>query len=246
MSILKTKGIVLKEVNVGETDKIITILSDSKGKIQASVRGARRNKSYFNVPTQLFSYSDFTLYKGKNMYRVSQIELIESFYNIRDSLDKLCLGSYFAELTTKVIEENSPNQELLRLLLNTLYILSVTEKKLIFLKVVYEIRLLKIIGFQPNITECTKCGNNDGNFYFDSYIGGLVCQECIEKNSIKIVNGTIAAMKYILYSSDKKIFSFSVSDKVLKELNKISQDFISKQININFKTQKMLNAVLYD
>ncbi len=251
MSIIKAQGIVIKETNVGEADKIITLFTRNKGKIQASARGARRNRSSLIAGTQFLCFSDFVLYKGKTMYRVSQSEVIESFFNIRNSIEKLSYATYFIELVSEVIDEDHANPKLLKLILNTLHMLSNTQKDARLLKVVYELRLMSIIGFSPNMHGCTQCGNNNNETtHFNSSIGGLICSECMtdiqSRNNIAISNGTLQTMRYILYSDMKKIFSFEASEKVLKELEIVILDFILTHIGKEFKSLKFLDNILSD
>ncbi len=248
MSIIKAQGLVIKETNVGEADKIITLFTRQKGKIQASARGARRNRSGLIAGTQLLCFSDFVLYKGKTMYRVSQSDVIESFFNIRQSIEKLSYATYFVELVSEVIEEEYANPKLLQLILNTLHMLSNTQKDARLLKVVYELKLMSVIGFSPNMHGCTQCGNSRETLHFNSSIGGLICMECMaelnSRNNIAISNGTLQSMRYILYSDMKKIFSFEASEKVFKELEVVIQDFILTHIGKEFKSLKFLYSIL--
>ncbi len=249
MGIVKTQGLVIKEINVGEADKIITLFTRHKGKLQASARGARRPKSNLIAGTQFLCYSDFVLYKGKNMYRVSQSEVIESFFNIRSSIEKLSYATYFVEIASEVIAEGYQNDKVLKLLLNTLHMLSNTSKEHLLLKIVYEFRLMSIIGYAPNLVGCTNCGHESEGMYFNSNVGGLVCKKCLKnmknRNNIALSDGALQAMRYILYSEQNKIFSFQVSNKILNELDSIAQDFILTHIGKEFKTLKYLNNILH-
>lgn len=247
-NILRTKGLVIKETSVGEADKIITLFTHHKGKIQASARGARKPRSRFIAGTQFLVYGDFVLYKGKNMYNVSQSEVLETFYNVRGSIEKLSYATYFIEIASEVIEEGYPNNKLLKLLLNTLHMLSNTEKEPRQLKIIYEFRLMSIIGYAPNVISCTHCSNTSEKYYFNSKVGGLLCEKCLktlkERNNLALSEGALQAMRYVLYSELNKIFSFHVSEKVLGELETVAQDFILTHIGKEFKSLKYLNHLL--
>jgi len=248
MSILKTQGLIIKEVNVGEADKIFTIFTRHNGKIQASARGVRSPRSRLISGTQFLCYSDFVLYKGKDIYRISQSQVINNFYNIRTSIEKLSYATYFVELTSEVIEESYPNQKVLNLLLNTLYLLSDTDKDPMLLKIVYELRLMSLIGYAPNLINCSDCGSTESLKYFNSKSGGLVCIHCKgnvnNRGSIEISEGARNAMRYIIYSPSNKIFSFMVSQKVLSELNIVIKDFILTHIGREVKSLKYLKSIL--
>ncbi|WHH59572.1 DNA repair protein RecO [Petroclostridium sp. X23] len=244
MALIKTQALVIKEIGVGEADKIITLFTPKNGKIQASAQGARRPKSRLIAACQFLCYGDFVLYKGKEIYRVSQAEVVESFYNIRNSIEKLSYATYFVELTSEVIEENYGGSQLLKLLLNTLHMLSVSDKKPKLLKIIFELRLMSIIGYAPNLVACTNCGSPESKMYFNSTVGGLICLKCMagmkSRNNFTISEGALYAMRFILYSEMNKIFSFEVSEKVQEELDAITQDFILTHIGKEFRSLKFL------
>lgn len=248
MSVVKTKGLVIKEVNIGEADKIITIFTERYGKIQASVQGVRRPRSRLIAGTQILCFSNFVLYKGKSMYRVNQSEVIESFYNIRNSIEKLSYASYFMELTLEVIEEGYSDRRLLKLLLNTLYMLSKTDKDPKLLKIIYELRLMSIIGYAPNLTVCTHCGEHSEKYYFNSEAGGILCEKCVidmkNKRNFTLREGTLYAMRYILYIDKKKLFSFKLAPKIQEELDIIIQDFLLTHIQKKLKSKEFLDKIL--
>ncbi len=108
----KTEGIVLKEFRFRETSKILTIYTLKHGKIQAMARGgAYRPKSQLIANTQAFSYNEYQLYKGRNFYYINQGDIIDSFYSIRENINRLMYGSYLLELTDLSIMEEEPNEK---------------------------------------------------------------------------------------------------------------------------------------
>ena len=149
MSYIKTKGVILKEVNVGEADKILTIFSRNKGKISGSAKGARRPKSALVAGTQLFCYSDLVLFKGKDMYSINSCDVIESFYEIRNDLVKLTYAAHINEIVLDTVQEEQPSTRVLQLFLNSLHMLAKTDKAPEQIARVFEIRLMSILGYAP-------------------------------------------------------------------------------------------------
>ncbi len=248
MSILKVQGLVIKESNVGESDKIITLLTMENGKIQASSRGARRPGNKLASGSQLFSFSDFVLFKGKSMYSVNQCQVIESFYGIRSSIEKLAYANYFLEIASIATEEGHSSRNLLRLVLNTIYLLSNSEKNPQFIKAVYELRLMSIIGYAPNLIGCTTCGEICTEQQFSDVEGGLICCKCSPKESISkddmLIEGTLFAMRHIIYSEIGKLYSFEISQGVLNQLSKITEAFTQTHIGLKFKSLDYLKKIL--
>ena len=108
MAEIKTKGIILHEMPIGEYDKRVILLTKEYGKITAFAKGARKPNSALLAGSQVFSYGDYILYKGKTSYNISQIQLIESFHGMRGDIDKLAYGLYILEFSEYVTEENNP------------------------------------------------------------------------------------------------------------------------------------------
>ena len=153
MEIVHVKGIVIAENQLRENDKMLTVFSDKHGKISVSAKGAKKSGSKFVACTQIFCYSDMELYCGKShIYTLKDAELLESFYDLRTDIDKLMVASDIIRLTSKVIQEELADEEVLRLLLNTLYYLSKGEKlspELLFC--IYRVRLVYLQGYFPLI-----------------------------------------------------------------------------------------------
>ena len=167
MDFINLKGIVVREVQTGEADKYIDLFTDKLGKVTIYVKGARSNKTRNLVGTQILNYCEYVLYQKKDKYYISSCELIESFYNIRNDIVMLTYASHFLDIINSVICENECQVTLLRLLLNTLYILSKSKREPKLVNVIFELRLLKILGFEPYVKACITCGQNKADMYFD-------------------------------------------------------------------------------
>lgn len=246
MKLIKVQGVVIKETYTGEADKIITILTKRFGRIQAAAKGARRPQSRLIAGTQLLSFSDFVLFKGNDIYSIRNCELIESFYNIRNSLEKLTYASHIVDIVTEVTRENLFHANLMQLLLNTLHMLSYSDKSPQLISRIFEIRLMSISGFMPELFECLMCREQiSEEIFFSPALGGITCRNCSmqDKNTVRISEGTLSALRFITYNDIKKIFSFRVSDKVLQELKIVSQRFLSAHLDKSFSKLKFLETM---
>ena len=118
MQPVRISGLVLRETPFGESDKMMTVLTAERGRISVFGRGARRLKSDFFVATQLFCYTEFVLVQSSEKYYIRECSLIESFYNVRATLQGLALASYIADVAADAATEEHEHAELLRLTLN--------------------------------------------------------------------------------------------------------------------------------
>ena len=116
---VNTSGIVLREVLYKDSSKILTVLTDSEGKLTVSAHGAHRKNSKLAAVTGLLVFSEMTLLRKKDRWTMTEARSVEQFLGLRDDIKLLSLGAYIAELTEAVSDEDSPNSELLPLCLNT-------------------------------------------------------------------------------------------------------------------------------
>lgn len=216
---------MIKESSYKENDKIITILTDELGKVSAVAKGAKKTNSPFLASSQYLVYSEFILYKSNNYYYVNSTSVINMFYKLRIDFDKMETVFELTRLIHKITDENQDTSKILKLFLNTLYIIEniAKEKKLVVSS--FKIRLFSLLGFTPRIDKCSKCGqvlsdNDEENvvkeLYYDYVSNIFVCEECISKEDkrryIKISRPTLIAIKYVLTSDIKKMFSFELKD----------------------------------
>lgn len=241
MGIIKTKGIVILESNMNDYDKMVTVLTPDMGKIGCAARGSRRPKSSLMAGTQFLSFSDFIIYSSPSSYNINSCETIEVFYNIRNDLDKLNYASFISRIVYDVTDENQYTYNILQLLLNTLYMISETDKNLDFILSVFELRLMSYLGFAPQLGKCASCSSSDNITYFSIYNSGFECSACgkVDKSAIQINNDTFNALKYIFSAPAKKIFSFTVSEESLKQLKLISNLYINDKLDKNYQIIKL-------
>lgn len=240
MGIIKTKGIILSESNMNDFDKMVTILTPN-GKIGCAAKGARRPKSLLMAGTQFLCFGEYLLYQGANSYHINSCETIEIFYSIRTDLDKLKYASHITKIINDVTDENQNTYRILQLFLNTLYMISETDKDLDFILSVFKLRLLCLLGFTPNIKECINCKTQDNLTYFSLKDNGFKCSACgkLDKGAIQITDSTKAAIQYIVLADAKKIFSFQISDENLQELNLVSKLYFNDKLEKEYKLEEL-------
>ena len=156
---IKTEAIVLREVEYNDADKLLDILSKDRGLLTVRARGVRRNSSPLKSACQLLTLSEFTLQDYRGKLSVQEAQSIEQFRPLREDIELLALGSYFAQATGAVAQEDAPNPELISLLCNALYALGYLRKPQALVKAAFELRLACLAGFAPDLTACAGKGN---------------------------------------------------------------------------------------
>lgn len=243
--IIKTKGIVLNQRNIGDNDKVITILSKDYGIIEAIANGLKQKNSRLSASTQPLCYAEFCIFKGKKYNSINSAEIENLFYDLRLDVVKLSLAVYLCDLTASISLNNDNSWVYLRLLLNTLSLLEKNKKDERLLKSIFELKILSLAGFMPDLVCCNKCGiYEDKLMYFLPVESKLICSNCIEMIPNTIISiptplPVVSAMRHIIYSEDDKIFNFNVKGKTLYQLNIVTEYFVLSHIERTFKSLDM-------
>lgn len=236
---MTTQGLVLREVNYKEADKILTILTRDGGKQTVSARGCRRKNSTLAAAAQLLVYSDMTLYEHQGRWSIKEAVSRRQFWGIRGDIEKLALASYFSELTELVTEEDIPAPEILSLTLNSLHALDQLPKEPALIKAAFELKLMGLAGYEPLLDACAVCGRETPqNPRFSLLQGVLCCAGCQEGagSGIALSAEVLSAMRYIIYGDPKRLFSFRLAPEPLKELGGVCEAFLTTQMERGFRT----------
>lgn len=240
-----TEGLVIKEMNVGESDRLVTLFTRDYGILKAFAPGAKSIKSKKGAATSLLTYSNFTFIKKKDTLRITEASPIALFFSLGAELNVLALSQYFCELAYEFGENGNANPEMLRLFLNSLHFLNKEKRYPPLIKAITELRLAVISGYSPNLIACTNCGKfEDDIMHFCITDGSLTCSECGPKiNSVSMDLSTISAMRHIVYSEFKKLYSFSLGEKSADILSDITSVYITTQTDRKFDTLEFYNSI---
>ena len=231
------KGIIIAENNMGDFDKMLTMLTPGNGKISCVAKGARRPKSSLLAGTQFLCFGEYVMFKGQEHYSINSCDTIEVFYNLRTDLDKLEYAANITKIIQDVTTENENSYKILQLFLNTLYMLSESDMNPNFIISVFKLKLLCFLGFTPKIDSCALCGSREKLNYFSIKDNGFKCEKChgTDKGAVHISESTYTALKYIILAPAKRIFSFNLKNDSLKELELISKIYLNEKLEKEYK-----------
>ena len=231
------KGLILRAVNWREADTMLTILTETNGKISAVARGVRRKSSRISAAVQPLAYSEFTYFESSGRCTVNEAEPIELFYELRQDIVKLSLASYFAELLEVVADSERINPELLRLGLNALYALCKLSVDLRALKAAFELRIAVYSGYAPDFGgKCPRCGNYPTTPVLRLSDGAVCCADCAQSKFAVLDAGSLQAMSHILSCDIKRVFSFSLGEASLNLLSNACEEYLMEHFDRRFKT----------
>ena len=210
------RGIVLKHAPAGDYDWVATIFTAERGKITAFARSARKPSAKLSGMVEPFCFGTFKLFAGKNSYTIVEADIENYFEGFRTKLEGACYGTFFLELCSFYTRENNEDKELLNLLYLSLKALLKDSIPNKLVRCIFELRALQIEGEYPGIPE----GRN-------------------------LLESTKYAMEYISSSPLNRLFSFSLTEEVLDELDRVTKEYRRKYIDRPLKSLEMLETFEY-
>lgn len=244
-----TDGLIIKETNVGESDRVVVVLTRDRGIISAFVTGARNVKSKNSAATSLLTFSSLTITKNKDTYRITESEVKSVFFDLRTDIEKLSLAQYICELCRYIVPEELESEDFLRLALNSLHYLCLGEQDVYTLKAIVELRIMTIAGFMPDLVGCRGCGKDSSkSLYLDLTGGEIVCETCKAYTAsggsfVELDRTTFTAMRHIVYSDLSKLFSFSIPLENAKYLSFVTERYLLAQTAQKFKTLDFFHSL---
>lgn len=218
MASIKTKAIVLGGTNVKEKDRLIDLFTLEKGRMSVSMRGVRGEKAKLKMAKEPFCFGEFVLEEGKG-HVVTQVEIIDNFYDLTKDLDKYYEGCAILDLVKSVAGQSEPKLfiELLQALKTLCY--ENVKKYYVFDKFLLD--LTEFLGFSFFQNKCGGCGATLNMVYFDLGKGCFVCPSCKSESSIKVSNEAFKAIEVLHNCSYEKLATIQLYLGSEKEILKL-------------------------
>jgi DNA repair protein RecO (recombination protein O) len=176
MGLYRATGIVLRTIKLGEADRIVTLVTEQRGKVRAVAKGVRKTKSRFGGRLEPLSNVSLLLYEGRNLDVVNQVETVEHYRHVREDLDRLAGATSMLEAVDAVLQEGDDDPQVHRMLVGALRTLDAGPSQLVV--PAFFLKLLAHIGFRPVLDACTSCGEPEPLVSFDPLEGGVLCRSC--------------------------------------------------------------------
>ena len=241
---ITTTGLVLREVRYKESSKMLTVLTDTMGKVPVSARGTLRKGSKTGASAQFLTFSEMTLSGGNGRWTLTEGRVLEEFRGLREDPALLALGAYFAELAEMVSDEDVPDPELMQLLLNTLFALSEGLRSPELIKAAFELRLMCAAGFEPVTDCCSVCGSENPERPMLDLAGGAVCcGKCGSGLRAGLCEASLSAMRYIVHAPPRKLFSFSLGQESLSRLAEACERYVLTQLGCELRSLEFYKSM---
>lgn len=227
MPVILANGIVTRYVNYRENDRILSIFTPDRGRVDAKARGCRRPTSPLLSCAETFVYGQFELFMGKDKYTVNGCAVQETFFPIREDIVRFAIGTSMLQLASETAQENEPNEPLFFLLYRALSYLSYGESDPMDLFCCFLLKFLDTVGFRPSITACAACGRDvraDVRLYFGARAGGVTCSACM-RGEPPVTKTALEAMRRMLLLSDEEMDRVKMGPELRQEVFRLLTDY---------------------
>ncbi len=259
MEELEVDGLVIREVETGEADKIITLLTGERGRLSVSGKGLSSIRHRYAASSGLFSYSTYLLKRKSRFWYIADAFYIDNFMELRYDIEKLALANYVCDVAYEFAQEEIENRELMSLTLNTLYALAKKDMSPELLRGAFEFRMAVQEGLQPDLAGCGICGRQFGeeDCSLDVMNGRLLCKSCRTKLEndpdyladetakilIRVSPPVLAALRYIESAPAKRFLSFSLDRQELSLFSVVCERYLLNHVEHGFSSLEYYKKV---
>ncbi|MDW7675350.1 MAG: DNA repair protein RecO [Bacillota bacterium] len=245
MRATQVSGLVLRTRKYGEADHLLSILTLELGKVTAIAKGARKTTGSMRGKTQPFVFGTYMLYKGKNMYTVTQAEIKHSFGKIGEDVAKYAYANYICELMDSLLEEGEPVPGLFKILLSTIN--SIEKETSPLIAPWFQLQLLQELGYGPQFQDCVACNKKikAGAVIFALDTGGIVCEDCTNQKP-NLSGGARGALSQLLQMRIEKVWRLKLSAPIMAEIDELAKSLINMHLVRPLKSDSFLQCIKQD
>lgn len=244
----QVRGFVLREIPIGETDRLVSILTASQGLLTAAARGARRPRSALQLTTQVFTLSDFQLFHYKQRLTIDSAELIEPFLGLRRDMDRLVCAAHLAEVFLDCARDDVTGRDVYQLWAYAAQTLQSQPDPFLTVHTA-QLRLLNLVGFAPDLAACRDCRRflDSQGAWFSFSTCGLQCggADCRrpDADSVHLSAGALACLQYIGTAPLPRLFQFKLTPAVRQEVCRFSERYLQVQMEKVYTRLAMLQSL---
>lgn len=244
LSLVNTKGVIIKSIDYKENDKLIWAYTEKLGKITFIARGAKKSKSRNLSITLPLCFADYTFFKGRNLYNLQEGKILNSFQGLLNNLEKLTYSSYICELIDICVQDSEVNEVLFRDFITCLYLLNTDAMDYELLIRAFELRLLGMTGYGLQFDKCSICKKpiSTSDYISLSHFGG-VCSECSKEQGLYISKAGYNALRFLSKTPMDKIYRLNITKEVKNQIEKVITFIINSNYSRKPKSLEMLNYI---
>ncbi|MCR8641969.1 DNA repair protein RecO [Paenibacillus sp. N1-5-1-14] len=240
----RVEGIILRGIDYGEGNKIITLYTKEMGKVSVMARGAKKVKSRLGAVTQLFIYGDFVFYKQGEMGTLNHGEIINSYRKLREDLYLSAYASYMTELVDRMTSAEDASGYLFEQLKAGLQALD-EGKEMVVVSHLFEMKMLMLTGYSPELDACVSCGEVAPNMFFSATLGGVLCARCRNKDTraIPITEGTWKLLRLFRDMDMRRLGNIGLKEQTIAQLKACMRAYMDTHVGIQWKARSFIEQL---
>ena len=243
---LRVEAIVLRHSDWGEADRLLTLFTREEGKLRTIAKGVRRLRSRKAGHLQPFTRVKLMLAHGRDLWIVTQAETVAAYLALREDLERIAHASYAVELLDRFTYEEGANRPLFDLLAMTLQRMDEGQLPFTLLRY-YELRLLDLLGFRPELFRCVGCGEGiqPQDQFFSPLLGGVLCPRCAAQDASArpISVNALRFLRHFQRSTYAEASRALIPAPVQQEMETRMQDYLTYYLERGLNTPGFLRAV---
>ena len=244
--VYRSEAVVLRRLDLGEADRLLTIYTPDRGKLRVVAKGVRRPRSRKAGHLEPLTRVRLMLARGRELDIITQAESLELYPSLRDDLIRLGQASYAVELLDRFTVEDGESLRLYDLLVSTLDRLAAGNEPAIALRY-YELRMLDLVGYRPELFKCLRCSDEirPQDQFFSVALGGVLCPGCgrSEKDTYPISLAALKVLRYYQRSSYSVVVAAKIRSAVHSELNLIMESYLTYLLERRLNSPAFLRRV---
>lgn len=240
----KAEGIVIRTRDYGETHQVLVIYTREQGKIAVMARGVKKTRSRLSSVAQVLTHGQYMYYAGSGMGTLTQGETIKSHHKIREDILWMSYAAYILELLDKLTDDREPNGFLFHLLDQVLSLLE-TGKDAAILCRIFEMKLLGISGYRPQVDACLNCLESDKPFFFSVSKGGFLCAHCLplDEQALSLSPASARLLRLFLHVDIDRLGEIRVRPETNEQLERVMFAFTDYHADLHLKSRNFLQKM---
>lgn len=234
--------LIIKSSDFGEADKLVTVFSETYGKLRAVARGIKKPKSSLRSCVQPFCYSQLHFYRGRDLELITQGKLLDFFGNSREDLERTLYSIYLMEVLDKSLLDRMPVPGLFRLTLHTLQSINNQGLNPLFIRR-FELNLAVHLGYRPILNQCVSCGQREGLAGFNLAEGGMICRDCAQASRADLITMSgegLAILRQLERANDSVLARLRVSASALSQLEYFLEQYLQYHLERKFNLRETI------
>lgn len=241
----RIEGIVIRSMDYGESNKIITLFTRDVGKVGVMVRGAKKMNSRHSAIAQLFTHGEFVFFKtGTQLGTLNHADVISSHHRLRADLMLTAYSAYMAEMVDRILTDNEPNPFIYEQLKAAFDVIE-DGKDTQIITHLFEMKMLIQAGYAPNFNECASCGMETNHPRLHIQLGGLLCVNCTMNypQSLSITEGLLKLLRLLARVDLNRLGKVEVKPETKLLLKQVMRAFLDTHIGIQWRSQHVMDQI---